>query len=137
VAVSQQHSPAYAKFGKMLRNEGRNLDNLPAFEREVLFSIFQKLLNAPVPGLGEDHAQTCMGLLLHAWDNSIRLNGGRPESWAAGLVHVASKYGWGQDFSCPRLRQGEISRMFGVSSMTVCNQSKKILHYLNARSFSD
>ena len=131
--AAQQHPPTYAKFDRALRNEGRSPDRLPAFEREVLFSIFQKLLNATGPGLKEDQTQTCMGLLLHAWDNNIRLNGGRPESWAAGLVHVASRYGREQRvLSCPDLRQGEISRMFGVSSMTVSNQSKKILQYLNA-----
>jgi len=133
MCVCYDSRKSYAKLGQMLQKNGKDIDEVPAFEREIFISIYQKLARADTGTLPENYAEICMDLLLHAWKNSIRLNSGKPESWAAGLLHVASRNGHvHRGTTGTRLNYGDISRIFGVSCMTVSNQSRKILQYLNA-----
>ncbi|MDO5483584.1 MAG: DUF6398 domain-containing protein [Desulfovibrionaceae bacterium] len=123
----------HEQLGDILVKNGRRLDDLPAFEREVFSTIYDKLLTAETASFHEEYTERCMRLLLRAWDNHIRINGGMPESWAAGLLHAASKTrANGEKRPGKGLKYSEVSRIFGVSCMTVSNQSKKIRQYLAA-----
>lgn len=127
------HHYHYEKLEDILAKHGKELEDLPAYEREIFNTIYDKLVTAGDACLCDGYAEKCMELLLRAWDNHIRINSGMPESWAAGLLHAASKTRPVRiHVSGESLKYRDVSKLFGVSCMTVSNQSKKIQQYLAA-----
>ena len=79
------------------------------------------------------YAESCGQLLTAAYGAWLPLQRGKPQSWAAALVHVSGIINFLHDpASKPYMKLRDIAQHFGVSAATMENKSREIRDAVNA-----
>jgi hypothetical protein len=82
--------------------------------------------------LTENYAVVCEKLLDAACASWLPLQRGKPQSWAAALVHLAGKINFLHDpASEPHMKLHDIAQHFGVSQATMKNKSREVRDAIN------
>ena len=79
------------------------------------------------------YLEVCDQLLTAAYGAWLPVQRGKPQSWAAGLVHAAGMINFLHDPSSkPHMKLRDIAQHFGVSAATMENKSREIRDAVNA-----
>lgn len=109
---------------------------MPPHLQDVARTIYGLIRTFCDEKLTPDYEKFCGRLLYACALAELRLDRGKPESWAAGIVYaIGSNNGLFYTDASPRMRATEIGPAFGVSAATAQNKGRQLCKDFDIQSF--
>ena len=104
-----------------------SMDDIPTELQPAVLRIREKLESVCKSHLTDEYLELCLCLLRDACLARFEVGRGKPEAWAAGLVHAIGRVNFLFDPSMqPHLPAKELPKLFCVSSGTIFNRSNQL-----------
>lgn len=101
-----------------------SMDDIPEGLRPAVLRIHDKLEPVCKTRLNDEYLELCLRLLRDACLAGLAVGSGKPEAWAAGLVHAVGRVNFLFDPAMnPHLPAKEIPILFSISTGTMQNRS--------------